>query len=78
MLQDTFNIKLRIKLLKDSIDLVKWSALYILGAAPTFALIIAVLITCTMHIILNIYVITILYVITTFIATLKRMIYGKK
>ena len=33
MLEGTFNIKSRINLLKELIDLVKWSWLYILGAA---------------------------------------------
>tara|TARA_R100001530_G_scaffold50483_1_gene37546 strand:+ start:485 stop:724 length:240 start_codon:yes stop_codon:yes gene_type:complete len=77
MLWDIFNIKSRINLLKELIDLVKWSWLYILGAAPTFVLTIAVLIMSIMLIILNLYVITILYVITTFIGTLKRITNGK-
>tara|TARA_R100000951_G_C2561998_1_gene155914 strand:- start:364 stop:603 length:240 start_codon:yes stop_codon:yes gene_type:complete len=77
MLWDTFNIKSRINLLKELIDLVKWSWLYILGAAPTFALTIVVLIMSIMLIILNLYVITILYVVTTFIGILKRITNGK-
>jgi hypothetical protein len=77
MLWDTFNIKSRINLLKELIDLVKWSWLYILGAAPTFVLTIVVLIMSIMLIILNLYVITILYVVTTFIGILKRITNGK-
>jgi len=77
MWQDMFSIKSRISLLKETIGLVKWSLLYILGAAPTFVLIIAVLIMCIMHTILNLYAIVILYVITTFIGTLKRITHGK-
>ena len=77
MLEGTFNIKSRINLLKELIDLVKWSWLYILGAAPTFVLTTVVLIMCIMHIILNLYAIAILYVVTTFIGTLKRITHGK-
>ena len=77
MLEGTFNIKSRINLLKELIDLVKWSWLYILGAAPTFVLTIVVLIMSIKLIILNLYVITILYVVTTFIRILKRIRHGK-